>query len=460
MSIHGWNGPRRAAAVLAAAAAVLGLAPARAAAQDPLAPGLALATFDSAWGVIHRTHFDSTFNGVDWSAVRTELRPRAQAARSPAELRGVLQEMVGRLHQSHFYVIPADVRAGLEAEADAGARAGAAPGDAGMELRLVDGRFLVTRVARGGAAEAAGVRTGWTVEAVGDREAGQVLEALRALEGKADPRAIELTGYGRMAAALNGPAGEAVRVRFRDGGDHPVTRDVVRRASTALRTKFGGLPEMPVTLERERLRMPDGTTVGVIRFDLWMPAISREFDAAVDELRDADGIVLDLRGNPGGVGAMAMGVAGHFMDEARSLGAMRTRDTELRFVVNPRRVDTHGRLVAPYAGPVAILTDALSMSTTEIFAAGMQQAGRARVFGGTTAGQALPSYPRPLPSGDVLVHAFASFAMPDGSPVEGRGVTPDVAAPPTRAELLAGRDPALEAAKRWISQTRTRGASR
>jgi carboxyl-terminal processing protease len=458
MSAHRWKGPRRAAAVLAAAAA-LGLAPAPAAAQETLAPGLALATFDSAWSVIHRTHFDSTFNGVDWGAVRTELRPRAQAARTPAELRGVLQEMVGRLRQSHFYVIPADVKSGLEAE-EAGAGAGGAPGDAGMELRLVDGRFLVTRVAPGGAAEAAGVRTGWTVEAVGDREAGQVLEALRALEGRADPRAVELTGYGRMTAALGGPAGEPVRVRFLDGAGRPVSRDVVRRASTALRTRFGGLPEMPVTLERERLRMPDGTTVGVIRFDLWMPAISRDFDAAVDELRDADGIVLDLRGNPGGVGAMAMGIAGHFMDEARSLGAMRTRDTELRFVVNPRRVDTHGRTVAPYAGPVAILTDALSMSTTEIFAAGMQQAGRARVFGGTTAGQALPSYPRPLPSGDVLVHAFASFAMPDGAPVEGRGVVPDVAAPPTRAELLAGRDPALEAAKRWISETRRRGASR
>ncbi len=457
MNPHRWTGLRRAAAVLVPAA-VLGLAPAPAAAQDPVTAALARATFDSAWSVIHRTHFDTAFNGVDWTAVRTELRPRAEAARTPAELRGVLQEMVGRLNQSHFYVIPADVREGLEAEG--GATAGGAAGDAGMELRLVGGRFLVTRVAPGGAAEAAGVQTGWTVEAVGDREAGRVLEALRALEGKADPRAIELTGYGRMTAALNGPAGEAVRIRFLDGADRPVARSVVRRASTATRTKFGGLPELPVRLERERLRMADGTTVGVIRFDLWMPVIARDFDAAVDELRDADGIVLDLRGNPGGVGGMAMGIAGHFIDEARSLGAMRTRENELRFVVNPRRVDTRGRAVAPYAGPVAILTDALSMSTTEIFAGGMQQAGRARIFGETTAGQALPSFPRPLPSGDVLVHAFASFAMPDGAPVEGKGVAPDVAAPPTRAELLAGRDPALEAAKRWISERRRSGASR
>ncbi|HLL45694.1 MAG TPA: hypothetical protein VK399_03255, partial [Longimicrobiaceae bacterium] len=183
MSAHRWAGLRRAASVLVPAA-VLGLGSHPAAAQDPATTVLALATFDSAWSVIHRTHFDTTFNGVDWTAVRTELRPRAEAAKTPAELRGVLQEMVGRLNQSHFYVIPADVKEGLEAE-DGGAEAAGAPGDAGMELRLVGGRFLVTRVAAGGAAEAAGVKTGWAVEAVGDREAKQVLEALRALEGKA-----------------------------------------------------------------------------------------------------------------------------------------------------------------------------------------------------------------------------------------------------------------------------------
>ena len=45
-------------------------------------------TFDAAWTIIRDTHFDKTFNGVDWNAVRTELRPAPRRRRRPASLRG------------------------------------------------------------------------------------------------------------------------------------------------------------------------------------------------------------------------------------------------------------------------------------------------------------------------------------------------------------------------------------
>ncbi|HEX2093487.1 MAG TPA: S41 family peptidase [Longimicrobiaceae bacterium] len=457
---------------LTLAAAVPARSQSGVAAPPAIEPALARATFDSAWAMIDRTHFDSTFNGVDWRAVRKELRPRAAAARDVHTLRAVLTEMIGRLRQSHFYLIPAEVdetlaavddaadeeespsaSAGGDAEATRADSAGEpAEGEAGMEVRVVDGRFVVARMLRGGAAEAAGVRTGWTVEAVGRSETAPVLAALRSLQGKADPRSLESRALQALLPALSGPAGSAVKVSFLDGSGRRVARRLLLRPSPGARTRYGNLPELPVTLERERLRLEDGTVVGVIRFDLWMPVIARAFDEAVDELRDADGIILDLRGNPGGVGGMAMGIAGHFIDERASLGTMRTRDTELRFVVNPRRVDTRGQPVKPYAGPVAILLDPLSASTSEIFAGGMQKLGRARVFGETSAGAALPALSGRLPNGDVLMHAFASFTAPDGEPLEGKGVVPDEAAPPTRAALLAGRDPALAAATRWISQ--------
>ena len=70
------------------------------------------------------------------------------------------------------------------------------------------------------------------------------------------------------------------------------------------------------------------------------------------------------------------------------------------------------------------------------------------------AGAALPAFTRVLPSGDVLVHAVADAVGPTGQRFEGTGVVPDEAAPPTRAALLAGRDPALDAALRWIAAQR------
>jgi carboxyl-terminal processing protease len=136
-------------------------------------------------------------------------------------------------------------------------------------------------------------------------------------------------------------------------------------------------------------------------------------------------MIIDLRGNPGGAGGMAMGVAGHVMDEPKSLGAMRTRDTTLEFKVNPRRSTPQGERVEPFSGPVAIVVDPLSASTSEIFAGGLQKLGRARVFGRTSAGAALPAQMKSLPSGDALLFAFANFTLPDGSTIEGVGVIAD-----------------------------------
>lgn len=438
-------------ALLAPALAAL-LAPA-ARAQAPADSSVALATFDSAWSNIQHTHFDTTYNGVDWQRVRTELRPRAAAARGNPELRGVLQEMLGRLRQSHFYLVPGDVERDLAAGKSAEE---AGDGDAGMELRLVSERFVVTRVRPGGAADAAGVRTGWVIEELGKTRAATVLGTLARLPAGTDPRQRELRGWGAMVHELTGPAGTPVAARFLDARDQPVSVNLVLRPASGVLTKFGNLPPLRVVAEHERVAAPGGATVGVIRFNYWMPAIAAQIDDAVNDLRGADGIIIDMRGNFGGVGGMAMGVAGHFTERQDTIGTMITRQNRLQFVANPRRATRAGVAVRPFAGPVAILTDALSISTAEIFAGGLQKLGRARVFGEPSAGQALPSLATKLPNGDVMVHAFADFLSPGGYRLEGPGVVPDVAVPVTREALLAGRDPALDAAVRWIAEQKGR----
>jgi uncharacterized membrane protein len=60
------------------------------------------------WTTVRDQHFDKTLNGVDWDAVRVEFEPKVRAAASQDELRGLLSEMLARLGQSHFGVIPAD----------------------------------------------------------------------------------------------------------------------------------------------------------------------------------------------------------------------------------------------------------------------------------------------------------------------------------------------------------------
>ena len=91
-----------------------------------------------------------------------------------------------------------------------------------------------------------------------------------------------------------------------------------------------------------------------------------------------------------------------------------------------------------------------SGSTSEIFAAGMKDLDRAQLFGRRTAGVALPSTLHRLPNGDGFQFAHADYVRYDGRRIEGIGVAPHLEITPTRAQLLAGQDPVLEAATSWI----------
>jgi carboxyl-terminal processing protease len=149
---------------------------------------------------------------------------------------------------------------------------------------------------------------------------------------------------------------------------------------------------------------------------------------------------------------MSMGLAGHFVTEPMSLGSMIGRETTLAFNVTPRKVSAAGKRVRPISKPLAIILDARSASTSELFAGGLQSTGRARVFGETSAGMALPARAVDLPNGDVLMHAIADFTTSTGVRIEGRGVIPDSPVSLTRAGLNKGADEVFDSAANWIRE--------
>lgn len=400
----------------------------------------ALETFDAAWTIIRDSHFDDTMNGLDWNQVAAELRPRAAAAATPGELRSVLRDMLGRLGQSHFAVIPATADTMSGERRDIG-------GSPGMDVRLIGRDLVVTQVDADGGAGDAGVRAGWVVSAV---DGVPMTALLGALSGTLEPRLLQVEAWRLAQTHLRGPSGSKAGVTFQDAAGRSVQTVVERRREAGSPVTVGNLPTMFVRVEARRAETPAGRSAGIIRFNVWMAAVDAPFQKAVDGFRSADGIIIDLRGNPGGLAAMLMGISGHFVDERRVLGVMKTRDNELRFVVNPRRVDARGERVAPFGGPVAVLIDGLSGSASECFTGGMQALGRVRVFGERSMGQALPALFSRLPNGDVLIHAYGDFVTGNGTRLEGRGVVPDEVVPAAREPLLAGRDPVLEAALAWV----------
>ena len=428
------------------AATGIGASDARAQSTGGYDRALEIASFDTAWTRVRDSYYDASMRGLNWLALRDSLRPIVERGDSRDDTRLAISTLLSRLGESHFGVLPGEAM-------DAGAASGSdRAGDAGLEVRFVDSSLVVTRVDAGTPAAALGIRPGWIIDEI---DSLRVLESLRATSKvNASARRFALVRLTlNLNGRLGGPAGGTIRLRVRDG--HDVRRDIAvpLRDTPGQVVEYGALPPMHVRFESRRLTSPAGC-VGVIRFNIFMTPVMPQFEDAMAGMRPCRGVVLDLRGNLGGLGAMIMGIAGHFFANPETLGTMRLREATMRYVANPVRVSRAGAPMQPYDGPIAVVVDELSASTTEILATALQRLGRARVFGTPSAGQALPALLSKLPNGDRLMYVIGDFTGPGGQRIEGAGVIPDEPSPLSRAALLAGRDEALESAVRWIENSR------
>ncbi|MBS1876371.1 MAG: hypothetical protein JSU00_24360 [Acidobacteria bacterium] len=391
-------------------------------------------SFEYAWSKIRENMWAPMPEGLDWQAVHDELKPKAASARTMEDARAVMRDMIARLKLTHFNIVAAD----LYDELGNGPGRRGDGGSPGLDLRLVDGQALVVSVDAGSPAQLAGVRPGWVLVKA---DGAGIREAIRKLDAALpDSTHKELAMTRAVMAKIGGAPGSKVPVEFLDASNRPVKMDLEIGMPRGEASKIGFMPAQHVWFESRKVE-----NSGYVRFNLFLdPArLSTLFANAVEECSECDGFIIDLRGNPGGIGGMAMGFAGWFVDrQGVRLGAMRMKGQDVKFAIFPRS--------RTFRGPLAILVDGLTASTSEILAGGLKDIGRARIFGAPTAGAALPSVFEQLPNNDGFQYAIADYISEGGDRLEGKGVTPDQPARWTRKALLAGQDPALDAALAWI----------
>ena len=145
--------------------------------------------------------------------------------------------------------------------------------------------------------------------------------------------------------------------------------------------------------------------------------------------RGAEGVVLDLRGNPGGLLSQAVGTVSLFLERGRRLRDRRGSPRPARYRVSGK---------APLAGvPLIVLVDSRSASAAEIVASALDEHDRALLVGETTYGKASVQSVRPLSNGDALKLTTAVYRTSSGTNLNGEGITPDVKArdlPATRTD--------------------------
>jgi carboxyl-terminal processing protease len=406
---------------------------------------LNLQSFDEMFARIRDSYYDPARlaakpAGIDWEALRLRLRPRIEAATSMDDVRATMSVALDTLGESHFAILPGPLYDGLVDRA-ADEADNASPGSVGIHVRTIHGIVIVGSVESGSAAAGAKVRAGWAIESIDGEDISTGADQLRASFGEKPMTNVRTNEWVESKLIL--PIGERVNVTFRALDGSPKTVRLKSGRQPGLWASFGMLPAM--NLRYSATRLPGEIGYFTLSVFLNPPQVMPVFGQFIKENQDARGLIIDLRGNPGGLGAMATGMCGFLIaDEGQKIGTMLRRDGRLQFVVNPR--------YPQYAGPVAILVDEMSLSTSEILASGLQDLGRAKVFGQQTPGAALPSAIVRLANGDALQYALADYVSASGRRLEGQGVKPDVVVPLDRKSLEAGRDDVLEAARNWIVQ--------
>jgi carboxyl-terminal processing protease len=389
-------------------------------------------SFEKVWKTIRDKHWEKNPAGLDWQAIHEEYRPKIDKADTMDQARGVMRDMLGRLKQTHFGIFASTVYEDVETGSKG-------DGTSGIDLRVLGAQAIVTSIDPESSAEKAGVKRGWQIVSVDGKDLAPAIQKL-----KSDPAIHELTLNRAVLARLSGPVGGKIHVVFLDGGSRTTPLDLSLGSPRGVASRFGNLPPMHVWVDTRKIG-----NAGYIGFNMFLdlPRVMGRFSDEINTCMKCDGLIIDLRGNPGGIGGMAMGMAGFLVDKAdQRLGTMYMRETKLNFVVNPRP--------EVFTGPVAILVDGSSASTSEILAGGLKDLGRAKVFGTRTAAAALPSIIEKLPNGDGFQYAMANYISEGGKPLEGIGVIPDVEVSLSREALLAGHDSVLDAAVKWISTQR------
>lgn len=403
-------------------------------------------TFDIVWARLQSSGFKGEHEQLDWAALKAEHQPDIENAKDIAALRLEIGELLEAMKASHLSLIPS------EAFPKEGETPKSGTGDLGLRLVVLDRGLAIERVIPGSPAERAGIRPGWTVAKIDTFDvakahaADQVGELLK-------PRGMSMLQLlaNRMVAAVTPGAAVALELRDLDGAPRSLSLTAVQDPNTQT-VVFAGLPPMPLRFAQRVVPLRGGGCALYVEYSQWAMPVYDQLVAALREHGDCDGVVIDLRGNSGGLMASMSAVGGLFFDKPVSLGTLTTSGGDLKLTALPRQVTDDGRDVRRFQGPLAILTDRGSISCSDIFPASMQALERARIFGDTSAGMALPAGVAPLPSGDRLYYPLAEFVDSDGRRIEGVGVTPDTRAVPTAEALRAGRDPALDAALAWIGE--------
>ncbi|NET41846.1 carboxyl-terminal processing protease CtpB [Okeania sp. SIO2B3] len=339
------------------------------------------AVLDEAWQIVNREYVDGSFNQTDWQATRQTLLEKNYTSSEQAY--EALRQALDQLNDPYTRFLDPEQFKTLTNQTS-GEMSGV-----GMQLKEDELSKVITVV--------------------------DVVENSPAMKAGLLPGDQILEIDGKPTASLSvSAAAKLIR------GD--VGTDVV------LQVMRSGETEFDVTLTRARielqavryeLKREGNERIGYIHLQEFSAHAGEQMQKAIENLdnQNADGYVLDLRGNPGGLLRISIDIARMLMDKGAIVSTVDR---------NGEKQELRANRSALTDKPIVVLVDGDSASASEILAGALKDNGRAVIMGDQTFGKALVQSVHSLSDGSGLAVTIAHYYTPKGTDISKKGVTPDV----------------------------------
>lgn len=258
----------------------------------------------------------------------------------------------------------------------------------GAEVSMQEGKVTIVSPIKGSPAEKAGLRP-----------KDQIL--------KIDGKSISGLDLNEAVEKIRGEKGSKVKLEIKRPGaksafDKEITRD-----------------EIPLETVESSMKTIDGKKTGVIKLTSFAEDTAKDFNSALEKLENdgMQGLIIDVRGNPGGLLNAVEEILGNFIPSDKPIDQIEDR--------KGKREPHYSNLKEKKKYPISVLTDEGSASASEILAVAMKETGYDTVgtksFGKGTVQQAVP-----LGDGSTIKLTFFKWLSPNGNWIHKKGVTPTI----------------------------------
>ncbi len=373
--------------------------------QNPAMAITPQSLYDKAWRLIYTKYVDDTQNQQNWERWRHKYDNVIKDEEDAYVAIGTMVDSLGDVYTK--FLTPKEYKE--ESESIEGSLKGI-----GVQIGVRDGKLLIIAPLEDTPGEKAGLLSEDEIlEINGESTKGITVEA--------------------AADKIRGPEGTSVKLLIKRKG---VANKLytIQRANIELKS---------VSTKPPKIGKVDDN-LGYIRLSSFISRnAASEFQNALNQLQDKDGIIIDLRSNPGGLLTNAIYIADMLLSNKTIVSTV-DRDGYKETQNSLSQVSTNQ--------PIVVLINGGSASASEILSGALKDNKRAVIVGKKSFGKGLVQEINKLPDGSALHITIQKYLTPNGTDIHKKGITPDYIVDIKEADIKANKDPQLAKACEILQQ--------